>query len=88
MTRASTYVRARIDEETKRQAAETLAAMGLSVSDAIRLLMQRIADEHRLPFEMKAPNATTRAAIAELESSQGQPFGSVEDLMANLHAGD
>ena len=88
MTRASTYVRARIDEETKRQAAETLAAMGLSVSDAIRLLMQRIADEHRLPFEIKAPNATTRAAIAELESAQGQPFGSVEDLMANLHAGD
>ena len=43
--------------------------MGLSVSDAIRLLMRRVADERRLPFEVKVPNATTRQAIGELEAA-------------------
>lgn len=62
---ADTYVRARIDTATKERAADALEAMGLSISDAIRLLILRIADERRLPFEVKAPNATTRRAIAE-----------------------
>ena len=65
---ADTYVRARIDTATKERAGEALAAMGLSISDAIRLLMLRVVDERRLPFEVKAPNATTRKAIAELEA--------------------
>ena len=66
MANADTYVRARIDTATKERAAEALEAMGLSVSDAIRLLMMRVADERRLPFEVKAPNAATRKAISEL----------------------
>ena len=45
---------------------------GLSVSDALRLLMLRIADEHRMPFEIKVPNATTRKAMEELESGKGE----------------
>ena len=49
-----TTVKARIDAETKRKAAEALSAMGYSVSDAIRLLMLRIADEKRLPFDVYA----------------------------------
>jgi DNA-damage-inducible protein J len=85
---ANTYVRARIDTTTKERAASALEAMGLSISDAIRLLMLRIADEHRLPFEVKAPNATTRKAIAELEAGKGKKFSSIEDLMADLHADD
>ena len=56
-------VRARIDSETKEKAASALAAMGLSISDAIRLLMLCIADEKRLPFEVKVPNAATRRAM-------------------------
>ena len=88
MSIADTYVRARIDTETKERATEALAAMGLSVSDAIRLLMLRIADERRLPFEVKAPNVTTREAITELEAGEGKRFTSVDDLMADLHAGD
>ena len=72
MSAADTYVRARIDTDTKERAAEALAAMGLSISDAIRLLMLRIADEHRLPFEVKVPNATTRKAMAELEACKGK----------------
>ena len=50
-----TYVRARIDTATKEQASDALEAMGLSISDAIRLLMVRIANERRLPFEVKVP---------------------------------
>lgn len=59
-----------------------------TISDAIRLLMLRVADEQRLPFEVKVPNATTRKAIAELESGKGKKFGCVDDLMADLHADD
>ena len=88
MSIVDSYVRARIDTETKERAAEALQAMGLSISDAIRLLMLRIADERRMPFEIKAPNATTRKAMAELEAGKGKSFASVEALMADLHADD
>lgn len=88
MAIADTYVRARIDADTKRRAADALDAMGLSISDAIRLLMLRIADERRLPFEVKVPNATTRKAIAELEAGKGTRFASVEALMADLESED
>ena len=82
MSAADTYVRARIDTYTKERAAEALAAMGLSISDAIRLLMLRIADEHRLPFEVKVPNATTRKAMRPLittrcEAPTGKPVARV-----------
>ncbi len=85
---ADSVVRARIDTATKERATAALEAMGLSVSDAIRLLMLRIADEQRLPFAVKVPNAKTRAAIAELEAGKGKRFTSVDALMADLHADD
>ncbi len=88
MRTADTYVRARIDTATKERAAEALEAMGLSISDAIRLLMLRIADERRLPFEVKVPSAMTRKAIAELEAGKGKRFADVEALMADLRADD
>ena len=83
-----TYVRARIDAKTKERAAEALETMGLSISDAIRLLMRRVADERRLPFEVKVPNATTREAIAELEAGKGKRFASIDTLLADLNADD
>jgi len=85
---SDTYVRARIDTHTKEVASDALEAMGLSISDAIRLLMLRIADEKRLPFEIKAPNATTRKAISELEAGKGKKAKSVKALMAALNAPD
>jgi DNA-damage-inducible protein J len=85
---ADTYVRARIDTHTKQLASDALEAMGLSISDAIRLLMLRVADERRLPFAIKAPNARTRKAIAELESGKGKRFKSVDSLMDDLNAED
>lgn len=88
MSTSDTYVRARIDTNTKERAADALEAMGLSISDAIRLLMLRIAEERRLPFDVKVPNATTRKAIAELEAGEGTRFANVNDLMADLHADD
>lgn len=88
MSTADTYVRARIDTDTKERAAAALESMGLTISDAIRLLMLRVADERRLPFDVKVPNATTRQAMAELEAGKGQRFANVDDLMADLHADD
>ncbi len=88
MAISNTYVRARIDTATKERASSALKEMGLSISDAIRLLMLRIADERRLPFEVKVPNAKTRKAIAELEAGKGKSFPSVDALIADLHADD
>ena len=88
MSTGDTYVRARIDRATKERAADALAAVGLSISDAIRLLMWRIVDERRLPFEVRALNATTRKAIAELEARKGKRFSSTDALMADLNADD
>ena len=88
MHTSNTYVRARIDAVTKARATDALETMGLSVSDAIRLLMLRIADERRLPFEIKAPNAITKKAIHELESGKGVCFKNIKSFMEDLNADD
>ena len=85
---ADTYVRARIDSATRDRARDALAAMGLTISDAIRLLMLRVVDERRLPFEVRAPNATTRKAMAELDAGKGKRFTSTAALMADLNEDD
>jgi DNA-damage-inducible protein J len=71
MRKADTYVRARIDTDTK--------------EDAIRLLMFRVVDEGRLPFDVKGPNEASRKAIAELESGKGGRYDSVDALMTAMH---
>jgi DNA-damage-inducible protein J len=88
MSNATNYVRARIDEQTKARATAALDAMGLSVSDAIRMLMLRVADEQRLPFEVKAPNAKTMEAIAELKAGKGKKHSSIKALLADMNADD
>jgi len=85
---SDTVVRARIDGQVKERAARVLADMGLSVSDAIRLLLVRVAAEKALPFEIRAPNAETRAAIAELERGAGSSFDSAAELITDLNAED
>ena len=60
---SNTVVRARIDEDIKDEAAAVLATIGLTVSDAFRLMMMRIAKEKALPFEPLIPNAETVEAI-------------------------
>jgi DNA-damage-inducible protein J len=69
-------------------ASSVLAAMGLTVSDAFRLLLTRIAREKMLPFEPLVPNETTIAAMREARAGNLRSFDSVEALMANLNAED
>ncbi|KYC29285.1 DNA-damage-inducible protein J [Sterolibacterium denitrificans] len=87
-TTADTFVRARIDSETKDKATAALQAMGLSVSDALRILLRRVAADQAFPLELKVPNAETRAAIEELESGNLPRAHSVAELMRELHADD
>jgi len=81
-------VHVRIDKRVKAQAAKTLAAMGLSVSDAVRVLLTRVAAEKALPFEVKVPNAETAAAIQEARRGGLRSFDSVRALMTDLNAED
>ncbi len=85
---ATTMVHIRVDEQVKAQAAEALASMGLSVSDAVRMMLVRVAAEKALPFEIRVPNAETVAAMRELDEGLGKRFDTVEDLMADLNADD
>ncbi|MGH8209012.1 MAG: type II toxin-antitoxin system RelB/DinJ family antitoxin [Steroidobacteraceae bacterium] len=81
-------VRARIDERIKEEAATVLAAMGLTVSDAFRLLLTRVAREKALPFEPLIPNAETIAAMKEARQGGLPSFDSIEALMADLDEED
>ena len=84
----NTVVRARIDEKTKDEAAAVLAAIGLTVSDAFRLMMVRIAAEKRLPFEPLVPNDETIEAMRAARRGELIAVGSVTELMADLNADD
>lgn len=81
---SDSVVRARIDSRTKEKAMVALDAMGLSVSDAIRLLMIRIAQEQKLPFDVKVAKPATAKAIKELEDGKGRRYGGVDELMKDL----
>jgi len=78
-------VRARIDADLKKEASAVLAGMGLSVSDAIRMLLVRIAAEKALPFEVRVPNSETQAAILAAQRGEVGRFNSVAGLMADLN---
>ena len=61
----SSMLHIRVDDETKIQATEALAAMGLSMSDAVRIFLKRVVNDQAFPLELKVPNAETRAAMEE-----------------------
>lgn len=84
----NTVVRARIDEHIKNEAAVVLAAIGLTVSDAFRILLTRIAHEKALPFEPLVPNTKTIAAIKAARHRDLVTVGSVENLLTELNADD
>jgi DNA-damage-inducible protein J len=85
---ANAVVRARIDEHIKDEAATVLATMGLTVSDAFRMMLMRIAHDKALPFEPLLPNATTIAAMREARSGNLRRAGSIDALMKDLDAED
>ncbi len=87
MAATTTMVHVRVDENLKAQAAQTLAAMGLTVSDAIRVFLTRVAADKELPFAIQAPNASSRIAIAEaseLIKSRRARFASADALLNEL----
>lgn len=81
-------VRARIDEHIKEEAAVVLAAMGLTVSDAFRMLLTRIAKEKALPFEPLIPNKETIAAMKAARRGELTTVKNVDELLDSLNADD
>lgn len=85
----STMLHVRVDDEIKTKASEALAAMGLSVSDAVRILLKRVVNDQAFPIELKVPNAQTRAAMEEAREimrARAARFGSADVLIDDLDA--
>ena len=80
-------VRARIDERTKREAAAVLKTIGLTVSDAFRLLLVRVVAEKALPFEPLNPNAETVEAMKAARRGELVKVGKPDKLLRKLNAG-
>lgn len=85
---ANALVQTRIDGKVKEEAAAVLSAMGLTVSDAVRLMLTRVAHDKALPFEPLIPNAETVAAMREARAGGLPRFQSVDALLANLNEDD
>lgn len=85
---ANQLVQTRIDGAIKEEAAAVLAAMGLTVSDAVRLLLTKVAREHVLPFDPLIPNDITIAAMKEARAGNLPSANSIADLKAALDADD
>ncbi len=81
-------VRARIDGHIKEEAASVLAAMGLTVSDAFRLLLTRVAREKALPFEPLIPNKKTIEAMKAARHGDLVTVDSIDNLLESLNADD
>jgi DNA-damage-inducible protein J len=85
---ANDVVRARIDRRIKEEAAAILGAAGLTISDAFRMMLMRTVADKALPFDPLVPNAETIEAMKAARRGDLVTVGSVEDLMADLHADD
>lgn len=83
----TTMIHVRVDEEIKAQAAETLAGMGLTVSDAVRVFLMRVVADQQLPFDLRAPNAQTQAAMQEARAMRKARFVAADDLLHDLEKG-
>ena len=84
---ANTVVRARIDEHVKEEATVVLAAMGLTISDAFRIMLTRVAREKALPFEPLVPNEETIKAMKQARSGKGLKRVTLEQLADEWHKG-
>ena len=84
----TTLIQAQIDDDINERASAVLATIGLTSSDAFRLMMVRIATEQKMPFEPLVPNAETIAAMKAARQGDVVAFDSIEDLMADLNADD
>ena len=83
----SSMLHVRVDDDIKSQASEALASMGLSVSDAVRILLKRVVNDQAFPLELKVPNAQTRLAIEEaraMTKAAAARFNSADALLDDL----
>ncbi len=81
---STTMVHVRVDEKVKEEASVTLAQMGITVSDAVRMMLVRIAAEKALPFDVRVPNATTVKAMKSADKKRGKRFRSARQLFEDL----
>jgi DNA-damage-inducible protein J len=84
----SRMVQARVPGDIQDIANQVIQASGLTVSDVVRVLMTRIAQDKRIPSGLFQPNAQTLAAFAEIDRGELRQFESVDALYADLHADD
>ena len=87
MTTQTSMLHIRVEDDIKEQATQALTAMGLSVSDAVRLFLRRVVIDQAFPLELKVPNAQTRAAMEEsrtMMATRRARFASAEELFADL----
>lgn len=87
MAAQTSMLHVRVDDDIKTQATEALAAMGLSVSDAVRLFLRRVVVDQAFPLELKVPNAETRAAMAEaltIANQRRARFTTADQLFTDL----
>jgi DNA-damage-inducible protein J len=85
---ANAVIRARIDARVKEEATAIYAAAGLTLSDAFRMLLMRTVAERALPFEPLMPNAETVEAMKAARRGELTTVGSIDNLLADLHADD
>jgi len=81
---STTMVHVRVDEKTNQRAAKALAEMGISVSDAVRMLLVRVAAEKALAFDVKIPNATTVKAMCAADKGKGKGLTSAGAMPKDL----
>ena len=79
-------VRARIDEKTKRQAEKVFAACGMTLSDAIRIMLTKTARDKEIPFSIHTPNAKTIRAIREVQKGKVHRAKDLEEILKRLNA--
>lgn len=87
MAAHTSMLHVRVDDKTKEQATAALGAMGLSISDAVRLFLRRVVADQAFPLELRVPNAETRSAMAEAEEivrTCHARFATADELFADL----
>jgi DNA-damage-inducible protein J len=78
-------INARIEPVVKEKAESIFAAIGITASDAIGMFYRQVVYRRGLPFDVCIPNATTIAALEELERGEGETFrGSTRQLFDEL----
>ena len=88
MKNATSSMLIRIEPQLKAKAAKAFDSMGMSTSVAVKMFLTRVVADQQMPFEVRVPNAKTKAAMREARRGASKAFGSVREMMADLNADD